>query len=113
VALAAPGSLGLAGHMPLLVSRYVRTGKLKVVFRPLTFNGPDSVRGRNAVVAAGRQGRLFDVRELLYRNQGTEKPAGSTTALSGASALPFPVSTSRGWSARAAPQPWRRQAPPR
>jgi protein-disulfide isomerase len=58
--------------MPLLVRRYVRTRRLKVVFRPLAFIGPDSVRGRNAVVAAGLQGRLFDVMELLYQNQGTE-----------------------------------------
>jgi protein-disulfide isomerase len=58
--------------MPALVRRYVRTGQLKVVFRPLAFIGPDSVRGRDAVVAAGLQGRLFDVMELLYWNQGTE-----------------------------------------
>jgi len=58
--------------MPTLVSRYVRKGKLKVVFRPLAFVGPDSVRGRNAVIAAGLQGKLFETMELLYLNQGTE-----------------------------------------
>jgi protein-disulfide isomerase len=57
---------------PSLIERYVRTGDVKVVFRPLAFLGPDSVRGRNAVIAAGLQNKLFDVVQLLYTNQGTE-----------------------------------------
>jgi protein-disulfide isomerase len=57
---------------PGLVDRYVRSGKVKVVFRPLAFIGPDSVRGRDAVIAAGLQGKLFDVVQLFYANQGTE-----------------------------------------
>jgi protein-disulfide isomerase len=57
---------------PALVERYVRTGQLKIVFRPLAFIGPDSVRGRNAVIAAGLQGKLFETVQLLYANQGTE-----------------------------------------
>jgi protein-disulfide isomerase len=55
---------------PPLVRRYVRTGELKIVFRPLAFIGADSVRGRNAVIAAGLQGKLFDTVQLLYANQG-------------------------------------------
>jgi protein-disulfide isomerase len=57
---------------PDLVRRYVRTGKVKVVIRPLAFIGPDSRRGRDAVIAAGQQGRFFQLMELLYYNQGTE-----------------------------------------
>jgi protein-disulfide isomerase len=57
---------------PPLIKRYVRTGRVKVVFRPLAFLGPDSVRGRNAVIAAGLQNKLFDVVQLLYTNQGAE-----------------------------------------
>jgi protein-disulfide isomerase len=57
---------------PPLIKRYVRTGRVKVVFRPLAFLGPDSARGRNAVIAAGRQNKLFDVVHLLYSNQGAE-----------------------------------------
>jgi len=57
---------------PSLIKRYVRTGRVKVVFRPLAFLGPDSVRGRNAVIAAGLQNKLFDVVQLLYANQGVE-----------------------------------------
>jgi protein-disulfide isomerase len=57
---------------PALVRRYVRTGQLKIVFRPLAFIGADSVRGRNAVIAAGLQDKLFETVQLLYANQGTE-----------------------------------------
>jgi protein-disulfide isomerase len=57
---------------PSLIKQYVRTGRVKVVFRPLAFLGPDSVRGRNAVIAAGLQDKLFDVVQLLYTNQGVE-----------------------------------------
>jgi protein-disulfide isomerase len=58
--------------VPGLVSRYVRSAKVKVVFRPLAFIGPDSARGRAAVIAAGMQGKLFDAVQLLYANQRTE-----------------------------------------
>jgi protein-disulfide isomerase len=58
--------------MPTIVRRYVRTGKLKVVARPIAFIGPDSQRGRDAALAAGRQNKLFDFVQLLYVNQGAE-----------------------------------------
>jgi protein-disulfide isomerase len=57
---------------PMLIRRYVRTGKVKIELRPLAFIGPDSVRGRAAVLAAGEQNRMFDVVQLLYLNQGPE-----------------------------------------
>jgi protein-disulfide isomerase len=58
--------------MPSIVDQYVRTGKLKVVARPIAFIGPDSLRGRDATIAAGHQNRLFDFAQLLYANQGPE-----------------------------------------
>jgi protein-disulfide isomerase len=57
---------------PDLVTRYVRPGKLKVVSRPVAFIGPDSIRGRNAVIAASRQNRMFNLMSILYDNQKTE-----------------------------------------
>jgi protein-disulfide isomerase len=57
---------------PALVERYVRNGTAKVVFRPLAFIGFDSVRGRQAVIAAGLQGKLFEAVQLLYANQRAE-----------------------------------------
>ncbi len=58
--------------MPQLIPRYVRTGKVKVVARPIAFIGSDSERGRAAALAAAEQDRLFNFMELLYFNQGTE-----------------------------------------
>lgn len=58
--------------LPDVVSRYVRTGKAKLVVRPLAFVGPDSIRGREALIAAARQNRAFDFLQLLYVNQGIE-----------------------------------------
>jgi protein-disulfide isomerase len=58
--------------LPSLVSDYVRTGHVKLVFRGLAFVGPDSVTALRAVVAAGDQHRLWSVAHLIYVNQGTE-----------------------------------------
>jgi len=58
--------------LPDLVTRYVRTGKVKIELRPLAFIGPDSARGRAALIAAGKQSRLFQFMELVYMNQGPE-----------------------------------------
>ena len=58
--------------MPTIIPRFVRTGKVKVEMRPLAFIGSDSVRGRAAVIAAGRQNRMFNFAQLLYANQGSE-----------------------------------------
>jgi protein-disulfide isomerase len=58
--------------IPDVVKRYVRTGKLKVETRVLDFIGPDSTRGRNAMVAAGEQDKAFNLAQILYENQGTE-----------------------------------------
>jgi protein-disulfide isomerase len=58
--------------MPDIVRRYVRPGKVKISARVLDFIGPDSSRGRNALIAAGAQNKAFDLAQLLYDNQGTE-----------------------------------------
>ncbi len=58
--------------MPTIVPRFVKTGKVRVIARPIAFIGPDSVRGRLAVLAAGRQNSFFDFAQLLYYNQGSE-----------------------------------------
>jgi len=58
--------------LPVIVSRYVRTGKVQIVFNGLTFVGSDSEKALRAALAAGRQHRFWNVIELLYQNQGTE-----------------------------------------
>jgi protein-disulfide isomerase len=61
-----------ATSLPRLVARYVRSGKLRIEARPIAILGPDSIGGARAIIAAGRQDRLFNYAELLYFNQGAE-----------------------------------------
>jgi protein-disulfide isomerase len=58
--------------MPTIVQRYVRTGKLKVIARPIAIIGPDSERGVHGMIAAGKQNRAFNFAQILYFNQGPE-----------------------------------------
>jgi protein-disulfide isomerase len=58
--------------MPTIIARYVRTGKLKVISRPVVIIGPDSETGRRGMIAAFKQNRGFNFAQLLYFNQGPE-----------------------------------------
>jgi protein-disulfide isomerase len=57
---------------PQIVTNYVKTGKVKMVWRNLTFIGPDSVTAARAAAAAGKQNKLWNFADLFYKNQGTE-----------------------------------------
>jgi protein-disulfide isomerase len=67
--------------LPVLVEDYVRSGRLRIVFRGLAFIGPDSDLALRTAVAAGRRHRLWDVLESLYRSQGAENSGWVTDAL--------------------------------
>jgi protein-disulfide isomerase len=58
--------------LPTLVARYVRTGKVRIVFRNLAFIGPDSVAAAQMAAAAGQQDRLWQFVDLFYANQQEE-----------------------------------------
>jgi protein-disulfide isomerase len=58
--------------LPGLVEQYVRTGKAKFVFSGMHFLGPDSEKALRAVYAAGLQGHLWEMLDLLYKSQGGE-----------------------------------------
>ena len=58
--------------LPKLLEEHVRRGDVRLEVRGLAFLGPDSERGLRAVLAASRQGRTFELMELLYHNQGVE-----------------------------------------
>jgi protein-disulfide isomerase len=60
------------GAMPSIVDRYVRPGKLKIVFQPIVIIGNDSVLGARAVASAAQQNKMFEYAGILYRNQGQE-----------------------------------------
>ena len=58
--------------LPALVDDYVRTGKVKLEARTLSFLGPDSVEAARVAAAAERQGRLWPFLEAFYAGQGAE-----------------------------------------
>jgi protein-disulfide isomerase len=76
--------------LPQIVERYVRPGKLKIVFRSLTFVGPDSERAARTAAAVGLQGHLWEFVHLQFENQGRENTGYATdTFLKGvAAAIP-------------------------
>jgi protein-disulfide isomerase len=58
--------------LPQLVQDYVRTGKVRMEFRNLSFLGPDSVTAGRAAAAAAQQNKLWNFADVLYYNQGEE-----------------------------------------
>jgi protein-disulfide isomerase len=67
--------------LPRLVSRYVRTGRLRIVFRGLAFVGPESRLALDTAVAAGAHNRLWNVVDALYLAQGPENGGWVTDGL--------------------------------
>lgn len=63
---------------PTIVRRYVRTGRVRVLFRGIAFVGPDSMSTLRWTFAAGRQDKLWNVLELLFVNQGAENSGWAT-----------------------------------
>jgi protein-disulfide isomerase len=55
-----------------IVRRYVKTGRVRVLFRGIAFLGADSVSTLRWTYAAGRQNKLWNLLELLFANQGGE-----------------------------------------
>ena len=76
--------------MPNIISKYVRTGKVKVEARIVDFIGPDSSRGRKAMIASATQNRAFNFSELLYYNQGTENTGWLSDAMVGQAVSSIP-----------------------
>ena len=58
--------------LPTLVQDYVRTGKVRMEFRNLSFLGPDSITAGRAAAAAAQQNKLWNFADVLYFNQGEE-----------------------------------------
>ncbi|HEV3071112.1 MAG TPA: thioredoxin domain-containing protein [Solirubrobacteraceae bacterium] len=57
---------------PVLVSKYVRTGKLRMEFHNFDIIGPDSIKASKMAEAAGQQNLLWNYADLFYNNQQTE-----------------------------------------
>jgi len=59
-------------ELPELVRRYVRTGKVRMELRVLTFLGEDSLRSGQVAAAAAEQNRGWQFADLFFNNQGPE-----------------------------------------
>jgi protein-disulfide isomerase len=59
-------------ELPGLLSTYVRSGRMRILYRPLDLIGKDSLRAARIAVALAAQDRLWQFVELMYRNQGAE-----------------------------------------
>jgi protein-disulfide isomerase len=59
-------------QFPGIVAKYVKTGKVKMVFKNYAFIGPDSLTAARAAVAAGKQNKLWYFIDVFYNNQGEE-----------------------------------------
>ena len=75
---------------PAIVTRFVRTGRVRVEMRPLDFVGSDSARGRNALFAAALQNKAFQVAALLYANQAEENTGWLSSDMVRAAAASVP-----------------------
>jgi protein-disulfide isomerase len=58
--------------LPTVVREYVRTGKVKLVYRGIEIIGPNSENGLRANYAAGEQNKLWQMSDELYARQGEE-----------------------------------------
>jgi protein-disulfide isomerase len=69
------------GTLPTVLNQFVRTGKIKLVYRGILIIGPNSGAGLRAVVGAGMQNKLWNMSEALYANQGKENSGWITSDL--------------------------------
>jgi protein-disulfide isomerase len=58
--------------MPVIITRYVRPGKVRVELRPLGSLSSESVAGRFALIGAGDQNKMFNLAQLLFLKQGVK-----------------------------------------
>lgn len=57
---------------PRLISAYVESGKVRIVWHTLAFLGPESVLAGRAAWCAQQQGKFWEYFALLYQHQGGE-----------------------------------------
>ena len=67
--------------LPTVVRNYVRTGRIKIVYRGVVVIGNNSLAGLAAIYAAGEQNKLWQMAEALYERQGDENSGWITIAV--------------------------------
>ena len=63
---------------PLIVTNYVNTGKVKMVFRDFPFLGPESLTAANAAECAVDQGKLWPYHDALYQAKLDDEMKGGS-----------------------------------
>jgi protein-disulfide isomerase len=58
-----------AKGFPRIVREYIATGKARVIWVSLGYDGDESVAAASAALCAGEQGRFWDMHDWLYANQ--------------------------------------------
>ena len=53
---------------PDIISNYVETGKVKIIFKDFTIIGPDSATAAHAAHCADDQGKFWEYHDILYNN---------------------------------------------
>jgi protein-disulfide isomerase len=56
-------------HLPGVVNKYIRTGKVQLDLKPWAFIGDQSFTGRLGLIAAADQNKAFEYAKVLYDNQ--------------------------------------------
>jgi protein-disulfide isomerase len=69
------------GTLPRVIADFVRPGRINLVYRGIEVIGPNSEIGLRAIDAAGRQNKLWDLADSLYRAQGAENSNWITNAV--------------------------------
>lgn len=54
---------------PLIIEKYINTGKAKLVFKDFTIYGSDSINGAIATHCAAEQDMFWELHDYLYENQ--------------------------------------------
>ncbi len=54
---------------PLIIDKYVKTGKVKLVYKDYAFLGPESVAASEAAKCAADQGKFWEYHNALYREE--------------------------------------------
>ncbi len=67
--------------LPVLVERFVKQGKLRIVFSGMAFLGPDSDTALRTAIVAARENHLWDIVHGLYEAQGAENSGWVTDDL--------------------------------
>ena len=67
--------------LPTVVKNYVRTGRVRIVYRGIPIIDQNSIAGIRAAYAAGLQNKLWQMVEALYERQGQEGSGWITIAV--------------------------------